>query len=499
MDHSSAVPRTTGGTHRRRARGVVAAGLAAVVGAATLWAGLGTASAAVNTPVRAIGSGRCLDVPNASTANGTQLIIWDCHGRSNQAFTTTTSGQLQVSGKCVDANGTAAGATVIIWDCHGGANQRWTFTSNGSVTNGASGLCLDVCGAATANSSRLIVWTCNGQSNQRFAQSGGPTPTPTPTATASPTPTPTAPGGGTTCNVAPVDAQATPAARKLLCYVYSQYGNHILSGQQESTWVDGPDYEMNLVRAASGKYPAIRGQDMGDSPTFGARGLSWWNAGGIPMVGYHMGSPAQGSDGYAGSQMNANISAALTSGTADNTRLNQRLTGWANQLKIIQNGGGAVLFRPWHEASGTWFWWSKEGAGQYNRLWVYTYNFMRAQGVHNLVYLHPYNGSPSAAWYPGKQYVDIGGADTYASNHGPLTSMYTSARSIYGSTLPIALHENGRIPDPAQLQSAGARWVLFNTWHTSFISDTSINSRALVNTVYNSAYVVTRDEVPNLR
>ena len=135
-------------------------------------------------------------------------------------------------------------------------------------------------------------------------------------------------------------------------------------------------------------------------------------------------------------------------------------------MKIIQNGGGAVLFRPWHEASGTWFWWSMEGAGQYNRLWVYTYNFMRAQGVHNLVYLHPFNGSPSSAWYPGKQYVDIGGADTYAGDHGPLTSMFNAARNVYGGTIPIALHENGRIPDPAQLQSSGTRWVLFNTWHT---------------------------------
>src|SRR5689334_4484164 len=95
--------------------------------------------------------------------------------------------------------------------------------------------------------------------------------------------------GGTSCSVAPVDAAATTAAKRLLCYLYSVYGNHILSGQQESTWVGGPDYEMNYIYNIAKKYPAIRGQDMGDSPDFGSRGLSWWNAGGIPMVGYHMG------------------------------------------------------------------------------------------------------------------------------------------------------------------------------------------------------------------
>lgn len=302
-----------------------------------------------------------------------------------------------------------------------------------------------------------------------------------------------------TCNVAPVDSAATQQARNLLCYLYSQYGNHIISGQQESTWVSGPDYEMNIVHNESGKFPAIRGQDMGDSPDFGARGLAWWNAGGIPMVSYHMGATNQNTDGYNGSLLRGNIAAALQSGTSDNQRLNQRLTNWANQLKIIQNGGGAVIFRPWHEASGTWFWWSMEGPSLYNQLWVYTFNFMRNQGVHNLVYLHPFDGQPTSAWYPGKQFVDIGGADTYAGDHGPLTSMYNTTKNIYGSTMPIALHENGRIPDPAQLQSAASRWVLFNTWHTTFISDQNTNSAAFVNTVYNSSYVVTRDEVPSLK
>jgi hypothetical protein len=305
--------------------------------------------------------------------------------------------------------------------------------------------------------------------------------------------------GSASCGTA-VDPLATAQAKKLLCYLYSQYGNHIISGQQESTWVSGPDYEMNIIHNASGKYPVIRGMDMGDSPDFGSRALSWWNSGGIPMVGYHMGAPNQNTDGYAGSQKTANINAALTPGTADYSRLTQRLDNWAAQLRTVQNGGGAVIIRPWHEAGGTWFWWSKEGGSQYKRLWQFTFTYLtNTKGLHNLVWLMPYNGSPDSSFNPGKAYYDIGGADTYAGDHGPQTSMFNASRKIFGSSMPIALHENGRIPDPAQLESSRTRWVLFNTWHTTFISDSGINPAATINSVYNSSYVVTRDEMPSLK
>ncbi len=324
---------------------------------------------------------------------------------------------------------------------------------------------------------------------------------PTATRTSTPVVVNTATPGSSTCNVNPVDPNATTQARKVLCYLYSQYGNHIISGQQESTWNSGgSEHEMNYIYNNTGKYPAIRGMDRGDVPDFGSRALAWWNAGGIPMVGYHMGSPAQNSDGYAGSQMAANINNALTPGHADYVRLTQRLDGLAAQLMIVQNGGGAVIFRPWHEASGTWFWWSMEGASQYNRLWIFTYNYMKnTKGLHNLVYLHPFNGSPSSAWYPGKAYVDVGGADTYASNHNSLISMFNTSKGIYGSTMPISLHENGPIPDPDLLQADGARWVLFNTWHGTWLTNTSTNPISLLQKVYTSSYVVTRDELPNLK
>jgi hypothetical protein len=116
-------------------------------------------------------SGRCLDVPNSSTTNGTQLQLWDCGGGSNQRFTYTSSKQLTVYGnKCLDANGqgTTNGTTVIIWDCNGQTNQQWNVNTNGTITGVQSGLCLDAFGAATANGTKIILWSCNGGANQQW-------------------------------------------------------------------------------------------------------------------------------------------------------------------------------------------------------------------------------------------------------------------------------------------------------------------------------------------
>ena len=71
---------------------------------------------------------------------------------------------------CLDASGggTSAGTAVIIWGCHGQSNQQWNINSNGTITNVQSGLCLDANAAGTANGTRIVLWSCNGQPNQRW-------------------------------------------------------------------------------------------------------------------------------------------------------------------------------------------------------------------------------------------------------------------------------------------------------------------------------------------
>jgi alpha-galactosidase len=130
--------------------------------------GTGTPSGA--TTLVSAASGRCLDVPNSNTANGTQPVIWDCNGGANQRW--TSSGQtLQALGKCLDAPVNAtAGAKAQLWDCNGGTNQQWTLNADGTVRGVASGLCLDVDHNLTANGTVVLLWTCSAAANQRWTK-----------------------------------------------------------------------------------------------------------------------------------------------------------------------------------------------------------------------------------------------------------------------------------------------------------------------------------------
>jgi len=117
--------------------------------------------------IRGVASGRCLDVPNSSTADGTQIQLWDCHGGSNQQWATTSSQELRVlGGKCLDAAGTGNGARIQIYSCWGGANQKWRVNSDGTIVGVQSGLCLDAAGSG--NGTRLQLYSCWGGDNQRW-------------------------------------------------------------------------------------------------------------------------------------------------------------------------------------------------------------------------------------------------------------------------------------------------------------------------------------------
>jgi hypothetical protein len=328
-------------------------------------------------------------------------------------------------------------------------------------------------------------------------------------------------GGGTGgCSVAPVTPNATSQAKNVLCYLYGQYGNHVLSGQQETSW-SNPTGDITWYTSNGMKAPAILGGDFlyhdgGSCTTKTAttqRAIDYWNAGGLPMIRYHMGLPAAGltcdDDCYQGSNCaeptNGSPSASfftnvITAGTPENTSLNAKLDYVAVQIKAMADANAPVILAMYHETqSNGWFWWAMTTNGAaFVNLWKYTFNYLtQTKRLTNIIWLMPFSGGVATAFYPGKDYLDLSGPDTYDTNQ-PFTSLFATAKGVIGSAVPIPLHETGLIPTPSAMFPTAAPWLLFNIWAT-YQSDGSHNTLANIQNVYADAHVVTRDEVPNLK
>lgn len=277
-------------------------------------------------------------------------------------------------------------------------------------------------------------------------------------------------------------------------YICSLGGNHTLSAQQESTWMGSVDYEMNYIQEKTGKLPAIRGLDYmhDDFAGVNARAIKWWREGGIVTICWHTGADFNGEWKHCMETSIADWDAVLQPGTPENEAFVAGMDKAAKALSELQEAGVPVLWRPFHEFDGKWFWWGKGGAERFVALWQMMYDrFTNHWGLNNLIwvlgYSHLYMGYDG--WYPGDAYVDVIGSDSYEG--GVQNKLFQRLTKITMSK-PFAFHECGTNPTAEEL--ATTPWAWFMTWHTTYITDE--NKPDALNELYNSDYVITRDELP---
>jgi type 1 glutamine amidotransferase len=119
-------------------------------------------------PVRGL-AGKCLDVRDATTTDGTQIQINTCTTSTAQSW--TVSGQtLRALGKCLDISGggTADRTKVQLWTCNTSGAQNWVPQADGSLRNPQSAKCLDVAGANPADRTIVQLYTCNQNAAQKW-------------------------------------------------------------------------------------------------------------------------------------------------------------------------------------------------------------------------------------------------------------------------------------------------------------------------------------------
>lgn len=293
---------------------------------------------------------------------------------------------------------------------------------------------------------------------------------------------------------------ATPAARRLYTYLWSQYGRKTLTGQQEQGSAPvNPHSELDYLQRVTGRLPALLGLDYidpKDNAAVNDRATTWSRSGGIATLCWHWGAPDIGV-GYENSKKDFDLPAALKTGTPQNIAMLRDMDEIAGLLKVLQDRGVPVLWRPLHEFSGDWFWWGKHGPDAFKALWALMHDrFTRMHRLNNLIWVLGWAGqNVDPAWYPGRATVDIAGADIYANDHGNLAPMFAQVKAIVGDTLPICLHENGPVPDPALLGPT-ADWLWFMTWHTRWLTGADQNTPDLLNRYFASPRYITKEELP---
>ena len=189
---------------------------------------------------------------------------------------------------------------------------------------------------------------------------------------------------------------------------------------------------------------------------------------------------------------------ATVEGTWENKVFTEDLKNAAAYLKLLRDADIPVLWRPFHEAAGGWFWWGKDAAS-FKSLWIAMFNYFKTEGLDNLIWVWTTEGN-DADWYPGDQYVDIVGRDVYNKETADCVSEYTSIAEDYGNKI-VSLSECGTVGLISEQWASGARWSWFMPWYDGTNEDGSPvvhADEAWWKDAMSQEFVVSREELPSM-
>lgn len=229
-------------------------------------------------------------------------------------------------------------------------------------------------------------------------------------------------------NTVLVDIQATSETVKLYEFLKQESGKHLLFGAH-NTNISGRDWKdvsasqkRSDVQAAVGDFPAIFSFDF----NWGFQRLNnsvqhAHSEGGIITFSWHAWNLSTGKNFY---DTSGNVMSRILPGGDLNNQFKVQMDSIANFANHLKHAGKSIpiIFRPFHENTGSWFWWGSKHCTPevYKQVWQYTVQYLRDEkGVHN--FLYAYSPSKPAQLdietyetrYPGDEYVDIIGFDYY--------------------------------------------------------------------------------------
>lgn len=296
---------------------------------------------------------------------------------------------------------------------------------------------------------------------------------------------------------------------RLYQFLYDHYGKKIISGVMTLNSMD----EVNWVKTSTGKEPALIGLDFmhcnrgytwynENQPLTDA--ISYYNRNGIPALFWHWRDPSRKTESFYTSMANPtdytsfDVSKIFDKTSDEYKAMLSDIDYTAGLLKKFQDNKIPVIWRPLHEAAGGWFWWGAKGPAAYKKLWLLMYDRMvNYHGLHNLIWVYTHEPNDDE-WYPGDAYADMVSRDIYRDgDHSSQLLEFNDLTNRYKGKKMEVIGDCGSFPDPDNLVKDKANWSWFMVWFS--FHDSKYNTPELWKKTMESEYVLTLDEMPNLK
>jgi mannan endo-1,4-beta-mannosidase len=313
----------------------------------------------------------------------------------------------------------------------------------------------------------------------------------------------------------PVNPKASVEAKNLLNFIYSQAnGKKLISGQHEYNF-DAMNF-IEVPHKISGKYPVIYGCELGMTAGESSeraeqirlnvvkKAISWWNQGGIVTLCWHESLPGSAVQTFKNTQKRISqeeFDTFITPGTEQNKLLLAEIDQIAIYLKMLQDVHVPILWRPYHEMNGPWFWWGKKN--NFKDLWNLLYDRLtNYHHLNNLIWvfgpncpINP-NVAPYDKYYPGSSRVDILGFDAYVNKTSEFKPEWYDDLVKLSDGKPVAMAECGMLPTIEQFKGMYSKLSWYLTWREML---TNKNTDEQIKLLYNDPRTLTREAMPDLK
>ncbi len=283
-----------------------------------------------------------------------------------------------------------------------------------------------------------------------------------------------------------VDKAATTETNNLLINLKKQLAKGIMFGHQDDlAYGVGWKYEpaRSDVKDVTGDYPAVYGWELAglekDSKV-NIDGVPFdkmrqfiqqgYGRGGVITISWHLDHPLTGKSAW--DTTHGGVTASLPGGSAHAlyTSWLDKVANFALSLKGSKGELIPVIFRPFHELTGNWFWWTKNTCtpDEFKTLWKFTVDYLTIKKqVHNFIYMYNtasfYSKEEFLERYPGDDYADMISFDTYQYGDPLKDNSFVEGLKKQLTMLEEIGKEHDKIP---ALGETGYEAIPYSDWWT---------------------------------